>query len=57
MDSAILDAFQTSSLENSMRSKIETVSHKEPIAMLWIIIGCLFMAACMIGIERLVPRY
>lgn len=40
-----------------MRSRIETVSHKEPIAMLWIVIGLLAMAACMIGIERLVPRY
>jgi len=40
-----------------MPSKIETVSHKEPIAMIWIIFGLLFMAACMIGIERLIPRY
>jgi hypothetical protein len=40
-----------------MRSKIETVSHKEPFAMLWIIIGLLAMAACMIGIERFVERY
>ena len=30
---------------------------KEPVALLWIIIGLLLAAAAMIGIERLVPRY
>jgi hypothetical protein len=30
---------------------------KEPIALLWIIIGLLAALGCMIGIERLVVRY
>ena len=30
---------------------------KEPIALLWIIIGLLGIVASCIGIERLVPRY
>jgi hypothetical protein len=30
---------------------------KEPVALLWIIIGLLLATAAMIGIERLVPRY
>lgn len=30
---------------------------KEPIAMLWIIIGLLVSIAAMVGIERLVERY
>jgi len=29
---------------------------KEPVSLLWVIIGLLFMIACMIGIERLIPR-
>ena len=32
-------------------------AQKEPIALLWIIIGLLASVAVMIGIERLVPRY
>ena len=30
---------------------------KEPLALLWIIIGLLSALGCMIGIERLVVRY
>ena len=39
-------------------SKVKvTVAQKEPIAMLWIIIGLLVSVASMIGIERLIERY
>jgi hypothetical protein len=38
-------------------SKERAVPQKEPIAMLWIIIGLLISVAAMIGIERLVERY
>ncbi|HUS18434.1 MAG TPA: hypothetical protein VMZ25_02175 [Terriglobales bacterium] len=37
--------------------KINVHAQKEPIAMLWIIIGLLVSVAAMIGIERLVERY
>jgi hypothetical protein len=30
---------------------------KEPVAILWIIVGLVASVAAMIGIERLVPRY
>lgn len=30
---------------------------KEPVAILWIIVGLVASIAAMIGIERLVPRY
>jgi hypothetical protein len=30
---------------------------KEPVALLWIIVGLLASVLAMIGIERLVPRY
>jgi hypothetical protein len=30
---------------------------KEPVAILWIIIGLVLSVAAMVGIERLVPRY
>jgi hypothetical protein len=30
---------------------------KEPVALLWIIVGLVASVAVMIGIERLVPRY
>ena len=30
---------------------------KEPVAMFWIIIGLIVSVACMIGIERAIPRY
>jgi hypothetical protein len=30
---------------------------KEPVAILWIIIGLVASVAVMVGIERLVPRY
>jgi len=30
---------------------------KEPVALLWIIVGLLASVAAMIGIERLVPRH
>ena len=30
---------------------------KEPVAILWIIVGLVASVAVMIGIERLVPRY
>ncbi len=30
---------------------------KEPLALLWIIIGLLMAVGCMVGIERLVMRY
>jgi hypothetical protein len=30
---------------------------KEPVAILWIIVGLLASIAAMVGIERLVPRY
>lgn len=30
---------------------------KEPVALLWIIVGLVTSVAIMIGIERLVPRY
>ncbi|MEO5935727.1 MAG: hypothetical protein ABIP81_00790 [Terriglobales bacterium] len=33
------------------------VAQKEPIALLWIIIGLVASIAAMIGIERLVERY
>jgi hypothetical protein len=33
------------------------LTHKEPLSVLWIIIGLVFMIGCMIGIERLIPRY
>ena len=33
------------------------VGQKEPIAMLWIIIGLVLSVGAMIGIERLVERY
>jgi hypothetical protein len=32
-------------------------AQKEPIAMFWIIIGLIVSVFCMIGIERMVPRY
>lgn len=38
-------------------SKEKIAAQKEPIAMLWIIIGLLVSVAVMIGIERLVERY
>jgi len=37
--------------------KDREVISKEPITLLWIIIGLLIIIACAIGIERLVPRY
>jgi hypothetical protein len=30
---------------------------KEPVALLWIVIGLVASVAVMVGIERLVPRY
>ena len=39
------------------KEKVAVVAQKEPIAMLWIIIGLLVSIATMIGIERLVERY
>jgi len=30
---------------------------KEPVAILWIVVGLVLSVAAMIGIERLVPRY
>jgi hypothetical protein len=30
---------------------------KEPVAILWIIIGLVLSVVAMVGIERLVPRY
>ena len=33
------------------------VAQKEPVTMFWIIIGLIVSVACMIGIERMVPRY
>lgn len=38
-------------------SKERAVPQKEPIAMLWIIIGLLISVGAMIGIERMVERY
>jgi hypothetical protein len=38
-------------------SQERELTQKEPVSMLWIVIGMLIMIACMIGIERLVPRY
>lgn len=32
-------------------------AQKEPVTLLWIIVGLLAAVACMIGIERLIPRY
>ena len=33
------------------------VAQKEPISMFWIIIGLVVAVGCMIGIERMIPRY
>ena len=33
------------------------VQQKEPAALLWIIVGLLAAVGCMIGIERMIPRY
>lgn len=41
----------------NVSSRVKAVPQKEPIALLWIIIGLLFAVACMIGVERLVERY
>jgi hypothetical protein len=30
---------------------------KEPVAILWIVVGLVLSVAAMVGIERLVPRY
>jgi hypothetical protein len=38
-------------------ARFRNLSQKEPVALLWVVIGCLIMLAWMIGIERLVPRY
>jgi hypothetical protein len=40
-----------------MSNEKVAVAQKEPIAMLWIIIGLLVSIGAMIGIERLVERY
>lgn len=38
-------------------SKEKAATQKEPLAMMWIIIGLLVSVAAMIGIERMIPRY
>jgi hypothetical protein len=38
-------------------SQERELTHKEPISIFWIVIGLLAMIACMIGIERMVPRF
>ena len=40
-----------------MSSRTKVIAQKEPIAILWIIIGLLVSVACMIGIERMIERY
>jgi len=38
-------------------SRIRSLVQKEPVALLWVIIGCVIMFGWMVLIERLVPRY
>ena len=41
----------------SLSKEKVAVAPKEPVAMLWIILGLLVSIAAMICIERLIPRY
>ena len=38
-------------------SQERELTQKEPVSVLWIVIGLLVMIASMIGIERMIPRY
>ena len=33
------------------------VAQKEPVALIWIIVGLFAAVACMVGIERMITRY
>jgi hypothetical protein len=44
-------------MKQEQQHKINVHAQKEPIALLWIIIGLVISVAAMIGIERLVERY
>jgi hypothetical protein len=44
-------------MAEEQKHRINVHAQKEPIAMLWIIIGLVISIAAMIGIERLVERY
>jgi hypothetical protein len=38
-------------------SQERELTQKEPVSVLWIVIGLVVMIAAMIGIERMIPRY
>jgi hypothetical protein len=38
-------------------SRIRSLVQKEPVALLWVVVGCIAMITAMIAIERLIPRY